>query len=98
MYFYSNFIVFSQGSNWHCGSIGLDNGLAENRQQAIIWTNDGLIYWHIYASLSLNELTLYMLYLLQRTYVDGLMQDCSISIANTLEILQFCTKPLNYCW
>ena len=27
------------------------------RQQAIIWTNDGLAYWCIYASLRLNELT-----------------------------------------
>ena len=27
-------------------------------------------------------------------YVDGLVQDCSISIANTLDILQSCTKPL----
>ena len=26
-------------------------------------------------------------------HVDGLMQDCSISIANALEILQSCTKP-----
>ena len=25
-------------------------------RQAIIWTNDGLFYWHIYVSLSLNEL------------------------------------------
>ena len=25
--------------------------------QAIIWTNVGLVYWHIYVSLSLNELT-----------------------------------------
>ena len=24
---------------------------------------------------------------------DGLVQDCSISIANALEILQSCTKP-----
>ena len=29
-------------------------------------------------------------------YIDGLVQDCSISIANTLEILQSCTKPLTY--
>ena len=28
-----------------------------NRQQAIIWTNDGPVYWQIYASLGLNELT-----------------------------------------
>ena len=26
-------------------------------RQAIIWTNDGLVYWCIYASLGLNELT-----------------------------------------
>ena len=26
-------------------------------------------------------------------YIDGLVQDCSISIANALEILQSCTKP-----
>ena len=26
-----------------------------------------------------------------------LMQDCSISIANTLEILQSCTKPWKWC-
>ena len=26
-------------------------------QQAIIWTNDGLVYWRIYTSLRLNELT-----------------------------------------
>ena len=27
------------------------------RWHAIIWANDGLAYWHIYAPLSLNELT-----------------------------------------
>ena len=27
------------------------------------------------------------------TYIYGLMQDCSISITNTLEILQYCIKP-----
>ena len=29
-------------------------------------------------------------------HIDGLVQDCSISIANTLEILQSCTKPSIY--
>ena len=29
-------------------------------------------------------------------YIDGLAQDCSISIANALEILQSCTKPSIY--
>ena len=32
------------------------NGLALSRRQAIILTNDGIIYRRIYASLSLNEL------------------------------------------
>ena len=26
-------------------------------------------------------------------HTDGLVQDCSNSIANALELLQFCTKP-----
>ena len=26
-------------------------------------------------------------------YIDGLVQDCSKSIANALEFLQSCTKP-----
>ena len=26
-------------------------------------------------------------------YIDGLVQDCSNSSANALELLQFCTKP-----
>ena len=37
--------------------IGSDNGLAPTKRQAIIWTNDGLVWWGIYAFLSLNELT-----------------------------------------
>ena len=44
-------------SNWQYGIIGLDNGLAPNRRKAIIWTNNGLVYWRIYASLGLNEFT-----------------------------------------
>ena len=32
-------------------------GLILSRQQAIIWTNDGIVCWRIYASLGLNELT-----------------------------------------
>ena len=51
--------VGSAGSNWQYSSIGLDDGLAPNRREAIIWTSDDLVCWHIYASLGLNELTLY---------------------------------------
>ena len=38
-------------------SIGSDNGLAPTRRQIIIWTNDGIVYWNIYASLGPNVLT-----------------------------------------
>ena len=48
--------VHSQGSNWQHFSIGLDNDLVPKRRQAIIWTNGGLVYWHIYASFGLNAL------------------------------------------
>ena len=39
---------------------------------------------------------------LQKTMVtnhhfEGLVQDCSNSIANALELLQSCTKPLYWC-
>ena len=37
-------------------AFGSDNGLAPNRRQAIIWTNVGMLYWHIYVSLGLIEL------------------------------------------
>ena len=43
--------VCSQGANLHQPSVGLDNGLAPNRRQAIIWTNADPIYWRIYAAL-----------------------------------------------
>ena len=52
-----------QGSSYRWASIVSDNGLAPKRQQAIIWTNDGLIYLRIYASLGLieiNSLTFYI--------------------------------------
>ena len=36
---------------------GLDNGLMTIRCQAIILTNSGLVYWRIYASVGLDELS-----------------------------------------
>ena len=40
-------------------------------------------------------LTQYRLSLLknERMHIDGLVPDCSNSIANALELLQSCTKP-----
>ena len=48
--------VCSLGSNQQYSIISSDNGLDLIRWQAIIWTNNGLVYWCIYASLGLNEL------------------------------------------
>ena len=36
--------------------ITLDNGLAPNRRQAIIWTNADQIYWRVYAALGGDDL------------------------------------------
>ena len=48
--------IFLHGFNWQYSSICPDIGLVPNRKQVIIWTNNGLVWWCIYASLSLNEL------------------------------------------
>ena len=34
--------------------------------------------------------------LIKTYHIDGLVQDCSISIANTLAIQQSCTKPSTF--
>ena len=45
-------------SNWQYPNIGLDNGLAPNRRQAIILTNNAdAIHWRIHAALGGDELS-----------------------------------------
>ena len=46
--------LYSQWSNWQYVGIGWDNGLVQNRQQAINWTSDNLAYYGIIASLGPN--------------------------------------------
>ena len=47
MYFYSNVTeVCFYGSSWQWSVISSGNGLVPSRWQAIIWTNEGLVYWH----------------------------------------------------
>ena len=43
-------------SSQQYSSIDSDNGLMSIKQQTIIWTNDGIVYWRTYASIGLNEL------------------------------------------
>ena len=46
----------SQEPNQQQTSIGLDNGLALRKHQAIIWTIDGIVYQRKNVSLGLSEL------------------------------------------
>ena len=67
----SNFTeVCSQRSNWQYPIIGLDNGLAPNRRQAIICTNTDPIHWRIYAALGGDEL-----YERNAYYISDVMQN-----------------------
>ena len=38
--------------------IDSDNGLAPNRQKAVIWTSDDIVYWRINVALGHDELTI----------------------------------------
>ena len=56
LYFDSNFTdVWSQATNWQKVSIVLGNGLVPSRQQAITWTNVGLVHWRMYICMSVNQ-------------------------------------------
>ena len=39
----------------------LDNDVAPIWRQTIVWTNDGIVYWRIYASLGLDDLIKFLL-------------------------------------
>ena len=68
--FQLRFQVCLKWSNWQYSSIGSDIGLAPNRRQAIIWSNDVLGCRFIYASLGLNELILHYVnsYIIENIY------------------------------
>ena len=64
-------------AHWQYAGIDTDNGLAPNRWQVIILTNDGPVYWSIYASLGLSDLTTTVIYTLmgECTLWCGLIMD-----------------------
>ena len=66
-----------KGSNWKYNSVSSDNGVAPTRRQAIIWTNDALVYWRIYLSLSLNELMNFLYSCRWNMWVPYLQMSCS---------------------
>ena len=48
------FLCISRDFKWTI--TGSDNGLVPNMRRAIIWRNDALAYWRLYATLDLGEL------------------------------------------
>ena len=48
-----------------------------------------VVHWTIKNKQDLNNIPISF----KKTYIDGLVQDCSISSALAMEILQSCTKP-----
>ena len=46
--------IYSKCPNWQWSHIGSDNGLASNRQQAIMGINDWLVWWLIMMFLDLD--------------------------------------------
>ena len=67
-------------------SIGSDNGLVPTRRQAIIWTNDGLSYWRIYASLGLNEL-------MRDDAIKGIVHQQSCLDCQPVGVYSVCNQP-----
>ena len=76
------------GLHWWSVNIGSGNGLVPSGNKPLPEPMLSRICHHM-LSLARNELT-------DQSYFDGLVQDCSISIADALQIMQSCTKPLVY--
>ena len=99
-------VCSSGGPIWQYVSMASGSGLAPNGQQAITWTNDHPFHRCIYGHNDLNaelisriKICIWILYhpVLDAgwsDYINGSVQDCSISIALAMEILQSCTELL----
>ena len=85
----------SKMPNQKQASSGSHNGLVVNWWQAIIWTNDGLVYCHIYASLSLGDLIpIQQLLIEQHPWIDiiALSSPAFTSPGNPYNFLLFVTQ------
>ena len=68
--------ICPQLSNAQWSSIGTINGLTTFRRQASIWTNDGLVWWHIYLSLRLNGSRMHTICMVA-SYLPSFRINCS---------------------
>ena len=80
-------------SNLQHHSIGLDNGLAPNRRQAVIWTNADPIHWRIYLALGGEELSLLIRHLASHAFLW--CQQCQVIF---LQIGLISMKLHHYSW
>ena len=61
-----------------------------------VLVNSFKVYIWILILFTKDTLTPYTVDYFEKKYIDGLVQDCSNSIANAQELLQSCTKPSIY--
>ena len=63
--------------------------------------SEELIHWDLFKMLIIKSVASYGIIRPQCVEVSGLVQDCSISIVDALELLQFCSQPsiyTSYLW
>ena len=60
------------------------NDFVPNKQQAFMWTNGGLFYWYIYASLGLDDLTHW-----GRDKMDAIYQTTFSNAISWMKMYQF---------
>ena len=80
---------------WQNASIGSDNGLAPNMRQAFIWTNVGMLYWRINASLGLIDLKV-LTYCTKLHELQSVTLFCNMRMFRTIALLWDCYHPI--CW
>ena len=69
------------------------------RHRPLCWehANSGKKFLEISSIPTAYSRELWINWRVRRRNIDGFLQDCNISIANALELLQSCTKPSIWC-
>ena len=82
-------------------AINVKKNKQTNKKQTKIknYPDESITSWFLndgYVSMNINKHSIQEIEMLACHQIDGIVQDCSISTANSLEILQSCTKPSKY--
>ena len=78
--------ISSQWSSWYSAN-GLDICLAQSKQHAAIWTDDGLIFWCMYMTFCLDELASFN----SVNFVPSIIISPSF-----LKTIMYCTSLMSY--